>query len=400
MTKVARKSPWRCPRMSTSKRPSVILRLLRGRRLTQRPRLFPQLSPYWSHRPWGSPVPEPLPGTLPTDPPGDSGEAPAGLAPPAVTFGDWVPCEESDIGDCREAVVPLDWAAREGEQIAVTMSRLTTSTDAPVRQIWVLPGGPGQSINALGTLVPRISGAMEGALDGPVEVMAAEHRGALLSEGLGQALTRLGFDFSGVPEDESEALDYLTQAATALDNEVGLQHYNTSNAARDLAALIASNRRPGVPVFVLGVSYGTRLTLRMLNLYPDLVDGVILDGLSVPGTWVNEDALHNDDVVRGIADVCADDAFCRVTMGEDPYDTVRSNLSSACPGFEDDKQENGDPRRDLFFNLLDVGPGPALAMSQMVARCQDADVVALNRAWGFSTPAKMPPWRRMKTRSM
>ena len=65
--------------------------------------------------------------------------------------------------------------------------------------------------------------------------------------------------------------------------------FNITEAAQDLSTLIARHRRDG-EVRLYAVSYRTQLALRMLQVAPQPLDGLVLDGLVPPsrprnGIW-------------------------------------------------------------------------------------------------------------------
>jgi pimeloyl-ACP methyl ester carboxylesterase len=62
-----------------------------------------------------------------------------------------------------------------------------------------------------------------------------------------------------------------------------LSHFTTTADARDLKRFIELTRAPGQKVFVYGASYGTTRALRLLQVDPAGVDGVILDSVVSPG---------------------------------------------------------------------------------------------------------------------
>ncbi|MBU1069229.1 lysophospholipase [Myxococcota bacterium] len=102
--------------------------------------------------------------------------------------------------------------------------------------------------------------------------------------------------------------------------------FNTTQAARDLAAVIDRTRENGVPVIVYGVSYGTYWALRYLRLYPTHSDGVILDSICAPGHCTLDEYDRNfDENGMMVMDACLSDATCGAklsTIDADPWTAV------------------------------------------------------------------------------
>lgn len=75
--------------------------------------------------------------------------------------------------------------------------------------------------------------------------------------------------------------------------------FNITNAAHDLSALIGRLRKPG-EVHVYGVSYGTQLVLRMMQVAPPELDSLVLDGLVPPESESRWDLSHRTNVVDSV----------------------------------------------------------------------------------------------------
>lgn len=166
--------------------------------------------------------------------------------------------------ECRTLAMPLNHDDAEGASINVLVMRARGAGEIKKGQIWFLMGGPGESIASYAY---------------PLEVWAqrhpewdyyaVEHRGA----GASSPLT-----CPGSADGSAEcAADLLSQWG-----EAGLAMFNPTQAAHDVAAWMHRAGGEGRR-FLYGVSYGTYLAQRFAFLYPDMLDGLILDGVVPAG---------------------------------------------------------------------------------------------------------------------
>lgn len=220
------------------------------------------------------------------------------------TAAHWSACPaylEAGAGlECRTAAMPLHHDDAQGAAINVLVMRARGAGQIKKGQIWFLMGGPGESIASYAY---------------PLEVWAqthpewdyylVEHRGA----GASSPLT-----CPGSADGSAEcAADLLSRWG-----EAGLAMFNPTQAAHDLAAWMhrvgGQGRR-----FLYGFSYGTYLAQRFAHLYPDMLDGLILDGVVPAGP---ENGLYPIDaydqnanqLVLDILQRCDDDATCGSRM--------------------------------------------------------------------------------------
>jgi len=192
----------------------------------------------------------------------------------------FAPCEDvahfPELGDstCTAASVPL-WheAAADGASIDLFVRRFPAAEPANRRgEIWLVAGGPGEPGASLHPVLPTFRAAFPHH-----DLVLPDHRGTGGSERL-------------CPEQESVE----SAAGVALAGEewgpcIGGLHsdpdrvaaFSITQAAHDLSTLLERHRSDG-EVLLYGVSYGTQLALRMLQVAPAALDGLILDGLVPP----------------------------------------------------------------------------------------------------------------------
>ena len=117
----------------------------------------------------------------------------------------------------------------------------------------------------------------------------------------------------------------------------GLKDFRLTPAANDLAHAIDRIRSPGRPVFIYGVSYGTAVAIRYMQLRPNDATGVVLDSVAPPGiAFFSHFDEQYDPALHSLADLCLADPACVAHVGADPW-SVLSRVtgevaSGACPG--------------------------------------------------------------------
>ena len=96
--------------------------------------------------------------------------------------------------------------------------------------------------------------------------------------------------------------------------------YAETFSAIDLRAMIEVERRAGQSVFVTGGSGGTILAQRFLQLFPDAVDGVILEAINAPDRTIVDWGDAHASAMRNLLDVnCAGDPACGPRLGAEPF---------------------------------------------------------------------------------
>ncbi|GLE03172.1 hypothetical protein PINS_up012051 [Pythium insidiosum] len=164
----------------------------------------------------------------------------------------------------------------QDRQIEIFFKRLPARRDSAAHpNVFMLHGGPGL---ASATLEPLMS-ALHELLGGNVNVYTMDHRGTGRSSFLdciaAQAQT------SGSPLGYSVSAGEVASCAAELERHYGsdLSSFSITSAALDLKTFISSTLR-NTSTFVYGLSYGTALAERLMQLQPSGVKGYILDGIA------------------------------------------------------------------------------------------------------------------------
>lgn len=241
----------------------------------------------------------------------------------------YTPCPDSDAiaalkgSVCTTAVVPLSYA-NPAPGPAAEMRLFVRQFPAPGQSkgtVWLVAGGPGESGASLYAMLDTLRSSFP-----DMDLMIPDHRGT---------------GYSGRLCPREEAADSLGGMALAgaewgscpayvTGNPDLAGHFSLTAAAHDLKHLIATSA-PGKPVYVYGVSYGTQLVLRTLQLGKLPVAGVILDSLVPLQTAAQWDLSHRshvvDDVGRKVLAGCDSDAKCHSMMGEKAETVYRRVLA-------------------------------------------------------------------------
>lgn len=238
----------------------------------------------------------------------------------------WGKCIDGFQTECAAVELPLDHEKPEEETIPVYVSRQLAKSGASKQQLWFLQGGPGGSGNVFGSVFDALADLLP-----DVDFYVLEHRGVGGSARLGCPAQEAPNSPQGVGISETE----WPACIAAVKAEWGekLEHFRTTNDARDLHRLIELTRGADQKVFIFGVSYGTTRALRFLQAFPDGADGVILDSVVSPGVqYLSQFDEQYDPVVKSMADICAANAECGSKMGQDVWASVTSTVDKLNAG--------------------------------------------------------------------
>ena len=291
-----------------------------------------------------------------------------------MEFTGWGHCFPSyDEGaECGTFYVPLDYADQSGDKIQIYSYRYLGSADTKKGQVWLLEGGPGYSGAVLQGMLKQYAAAFP-----EYDFYSLDHRGVGLSTRLGCPQEDLMSDID--PELMADCVDYISA-------EWGdLYSFSTTYAAEDLYRLVQSQRFDG-KVFIYGVSYGTYWLQRFLQLYPDAVDGIILDSICSPGDCYLDryDGWFNM-VGQQFMDRCADDTACNSRMteyGADPWSVLEATVDDAGTGDLCDAFATLIDRNELRYTLAMMSATWGLRnlvppLLYRMNRCSEDDVEAI-----------------------
>ncbi|KAL2814092.1 Alpha/Beta hydrolase protein [Aspergillus cavernicola] len=209
----------------------------------------------------------------------------------------------TDIIDCAELQVPLDWNHPHGKNITLGMARYkATRPDKRLGSLVYNPGGPGgtASTGAIAQALGRHT--YTNATVEHYDVIGLDPRGIGLSTRVKCDPDRYNKRVSLFPttEEEFQALVEKNRAlGESCRNLTGdlFFHVDTTNAAKDIEAVrLALGEHK---LNWLGLSYGTQLGGAYAELYPEHVGRMVLDGnldhaQSETSTLQTEVSTHED----------------------------------------------------------------------------------------------------------
>jgi pimeloyl-ACP methyl ester carboxylesterase len=239
---------------------------------------------------------------------------------------DYLPCPDAGTQPalrgslCATEAVPADYDAPDKSAGRLTLFiRKFPAAGSRRGSVWLVAGGPGESGASLYPFLTTLRRSFPG-----YDLIVPDHRGTGLS-------SRLCPDEEAPDSPGGSALEGAEWGSCfeRLGARPGLaRQFSVTNAAHDLRRLIKEDRS-GKPVYIYGVSYGTQLVLRTLQLGPLPVAGLVLDSLVPPEAdprWeLSRRSFVVDDIGRKILARCDADPQCAAAMGA-PLDTVYHRL--------------------------------------------------------------------------
>jgi amidase len=276
-----------------------------------------------------TPTPEPAPTETPTQAPPTAAPTEAPKVEPAASarvFGEaWesVACDTFNVGpevaavaDCGYVTVPENRATGSDKQIKLAVVRVKSTNEKPGAPILLGTGGPGSG--GLGN-VQGAGGPGFLTTYGPIlqdrDFVLFSQRGTAPAQPTLDcpAYNALTFEAStkgmSLEETGQATKAALVKCAEAFKAQgVDLAAYNSVENADDVDAI---RQTLGYDkLFYYGESYGTQLGQFVLRRHPDILAGIMLDGI-VPVT--KEKSVQVSDIpgaFRRVFDACAADQAC------------------------------------------------------------------------------------------
>ncbi len=304
------------------------------------------------------------------------------------------PLKTSGLGgpaaECAVLLTPLRASEPGGDVIEYFVKRYRPPGGRGLRAVWMLQGGPGASGLVFETLAEQM-----GTRFPDVDYYFPDHRGTGRS-------TRLG-----CPAQEAESSEggiYITAAEwpacrASVQSGMGpaLSAFTTTNAANDVGLAIAATRQPYQGVFVFGISYGTYLAMRYLQLFPTQADGVVLDSIAGPGSSLYRQDEDANEAARDYFAACARDSVCGAKLGVDPWAKAQSLFARLKTGHCAAIALPDAPTHVVFrraFGSLLMDPalrGYVAPIVHRADRCSADDVAALTVLMGQLTQQPLSP---------
>jgi len=223
------------------------------------------------------------------------------LASVRVPVLDWQPCADEDGFECATADVPMDYSRPRGKTFSLAL--IKAPAQDPGSRIGTLfwnPGGPSD----VGTqYLPASVWGFPEAVRRSFDVVSWDPRGmggrtTPVVQCFDSEEQEIGFleaafaDLPAIPVSARELAGYI-EGHTRLNrrclrrNSDLLAHVSTADNARDLDLLRQAVGDEELTYY--GTSYGTFLGATYLNMFPDRVRAVVLDGAADPRAWAGND---------------------------------------------------------------------------------------------------------------
>ena len=228
--------------------------------------------------------------------------------------------------ECATWIQPLDRAEPSGPTIALEVARLRSSAlDPAADALTIINGGPGgSSIDLLVDL-----GVIARMFTRERDVIVIDQRGTGRSSPL--ACEALSEATNNAQTTDTAALAELCLELLPHDP----RFFTTTAGVEDIEALRQALGYERLSVY--GVSYGTRVAMQYMRMYPDSVRAAVLDGV-VPPTAVLGDqvALHSQDALDAVFARCAAEPYCAERFPDlhAEFDAVSERLKTATVALE------------------------------------------------------------------
>ncbi|WP_234413499.1 alpha/beta fold hydrolase [Stenotrophomonas sp. ZAC14D2_NAIMI4_7] len=232
---------------------------------------------------------------------------------------------------CATVEVPLRHSDPSGERISLFLRRIPAGAAMPRRgEVWLLSGGPGESGASLYPMIQTYQQAFPG-----FDLVIPDHRGTGRSSRICPVQ-----ESPDSPEGTGLAgAEWGPCIGSMYTNAQRTLAFSITEAAQDLGMLMRQETRGG-KVMLYGVSYGTQLALRALQVNDLRVDALLLDGLVPPETTERWDLSRRTALVDHVG---------RQSMDERSLERYRALLAVKEAAWLKDVP-GGDLRR--FFGAL------------------------------------------------
>lgn len=228
---------------------------------------------------------------------------------------------------CGKVDVPEDRGQASGRRLEIAVVILPAATLSPQPDpLFLLPGGPGQSSDALAPLAGALSGVRRNR-----DIVLIDPRGTGKSAPLRCAALAPRDAFDELADAEMIA-DIAQRCIVELraSGKSDPAQYTTSAVVADIDAVRAALGYERINLW--GGSYGTRVVQEYLRRYPQRVRSVVLDGAAPPAMRISFDPwASREGALDHVFAACATTPACRDAYPdlETTLSRIRAGLASA-----------------------------------------------------------------------
>ncbi len=252
--------------------------------------------------------------------------------------------DERFSSECGYVAVPEFHDVNSDRALKLAVIRFTAENEMPGTPLFFAAGGPGGSTT-------------NNAMDLSYYESILEDRDIVFFDQRG---TGNSVPFLNCPEQSDARLQALTQQLTASERRIAInaateacfnRHaadgvdvtaYNSIENAADVNAIRAALGYDAI--FYHGGSYGTILGQHLMRDYPEMLEGMVLDGsvsLDSWQSWTDDNARKLDNALNAVFAACAVDETCNAAY-PDPAGTLNEVLASLANEPATVNTENGD----------------------------------------------------------
>lgn len=203
--------------------------------------------------------------------------------------------------ECATWRRPLDLDKPDGEQIELFVTKLKSTSTKPASDAFTLiNGGPGgSSIDLLIQFSPALN-----TIARERDIVVLDQRGT----GRSSRLTCDGIADDPESYNAEEVIERVNACLDQLPHDP--RFFTTSVAVHDLDALRAALGYQQLSIY--GVSYGTRVALHYMRVYPQRTRAVVVDGVVPPPAVLGAQiAIHSQNALDQVVKRCTEDSACR-----------------------------------------------------------------------------------------
>lgn len=249
-----------------------------------------------------------------------------------------VPPEDLDVEfdmDCGYVFVPEFYHRDSNRELRLGIMRLNSSAGNEKSPLFMLAGGPGQSLINPETLrlfqTPLLGGVLAARDIVIIDQRGSEHTDTFLDCPALYSADWIAYERKLNAEEVAAFFVELVQSCIDDFHRQGID-FDAYNSVENAADVNAVRKALGYPrIIYYGASYGSQLGQHVMRDFSDSLEAVVLDGANALSrkSWVEDRALDAQWGIDNLTKLCNEDAKCR-----EAYD-IPAMLDAALALFDD-----------------------------------------------------------------